>query len=97
MSHRGSHDAALRAHVALEALKGGRTMSERTSVREVHPPMIHQSNMAFLNGAAGLFERAGKAAAIAEDTVCDLHVRIEELAVAKNFFLVRPLNLWTGR
>lgn len=36
MSKCGSHDAALMAFVALEALKGERTMSELAAAYEVH-------------------------------------------------------------
>ncbi len=41
--------------------------------------MIHQWKTALLEGAAGIFERGGKAdatAEIIEDTVRDLHARI---------------------
>ena len=41
--------------------------------------MIHQWQKVLLEGAAGIFERGGKAAAateIAEDTVRDLHAKI---------------------
>ena len=91
MSKRRNHDAAFKARVALEALKGERTVSELATVYEVHPTMIHQWSeplcaigsspmaSALLEGAAGIFERGGKSAAaaeIAEDTVRDLHARI---------------------
>ena len=52
-----------------------------------------------LEGAAGIFERGGQAAAtaeIAEETVRDLHAKIGELAVA-NDFLSRKLKPWTGK
>jgi transposase len=61
--------------------------------------MIHQWKKALLEGAAGIFERGGKAAAtaeIAEGTVRDLHAKIGELAVA-NDFLARKLKPWTGK
>jgi transposase len=51
--------------------------------------MIHQWKKALLEGAAGIFERGGQAAAtaeIAEETVRDLHAKIGELAVANDFF-----------
>ena len=66
-------------------------MSELAAAYEVHPTMIHQWSeplcaigsitmaCALLEGAAGIFERGGQAAAtaeIAEDTVRDLHARI---------------------
>ncbi len=42
MSKRRNHDAACKARVALEALKGERTVSELVAGYEVHPTMIHQ-------------------------------------------------------
>jgi len=79
MSKRRNHDAAFKARVALEALKGERTVSELASAYEVHPTMIHQWRKSLVEGAAGIFERGGKAAAtagIAGDTVRDLHAKI---------------------
>jgi hypothetical protein len=111
MSKRRNHDAAFKARVALEVLKGERTVSELAIAYEVHPTMIHQWSeplcaigsrtmaSALLEGAAGIFERGGKVAAaaeIAEDTVRDLHAKIGELAVA-NDFLSRKLKPWSGK
>jgi transposase len=79
MSKRRNHDAAFKARVALEALKGERTVSELATAYEVHPTMIHQRKRSLLEGGAGIFERGGKAAAsaeIAEDTVLELHAKI---------------------
>jgi transposase-like protein len=79
MSKRRNHDAAFKARVALEALKGERTVSELAGAYEVYPTMIHQWKKALLEGAAGLFERGGQAAVtaeIAEETARDLHAKI---------------------
>ena len=99
MSKRRNHAAAFKARVALEALKGERTVSELATAYEVHPTMIHQWKKSLLEGAAGIFERGGKAVAtaeIAEDTVRDLHAKIGELAVA-NDFLAKKLKPWIGK
>ena len=98
MSKRRNHDAAFKARVALEALKGERTVSELAAAYSVHPTMIHQWKKSLLEGAAGIFERGGKAAAaeVDEDTVRDLHAKIGELAVA-NYFLARKLKPWIGK
>jgi len=111
MSKRRNHDAAFKARVALEPLKGERTVSELATAYEVHPTMIHKWSeplcamgsrtmaSALLEGAAGIFERGSKAAAtaeITEDTIRDLHAKIAELAVA-NDFLSRKLKPWSGK
>lgn len=94
MSKRRNHDAAFKARVALEAVKGERTVSELAAAYAVHPTMLHQWKKALLEGAAGIFERGGQAAAtagIAQETVRELHAKIGELAVA-NDFLSRKLK-----
>jgi len=97
MSKRRNHDPAFKARVALEALKGERTVSELSSAYGVHPTMIHQWKKALLEGAADIFERgARKAPEIDEEQVRELHAKIGELAVA-NDFLSRKLKPWTGK
>ena len=78
MSKRRNHDAAFKAGVALAALKGERTASAPAPACEVHPTMIHQWKKALLEGAAGIFERGGKAVASETDgdKVRDQHARI---------------------
>lgn len=58
MRKRRNHDAGFKARVALEAVKGERTMSELAADYGVHPTMIHQWKKALLDGAAEIFERA---------------------------------------
>jgi transposase-like protein len=97
MSKRRNHDAGFKARVALEALKGERTVSELAMAYGVHPTMVHQWKKALLEGAADLFERGGrKTAEVDDDTVRDLHAKIGELAVA-NDFLSRKLKPWIGK
>jgi transposase-like protein len=42
MSKRRNHYAAFKARVALEELKGERTVTELAAAYGVHPTMIHQ-------------------------------------------------------
>ena len=42
MSKRGNHDAAFKARVALEAVKGERIVSELAAEYGVHSTIIHQ-------------------------------------------------------
>jgi transposase len=97
MSKRRNHDAGFKARVALEAVKGERTVSELAAEYGVHPTMIHTWTKALLEGAADIFERGGrKKAEVDEETVRELHAKIGELAVA-NDFLARKLKPWTGK
>ena len=97
MSKRRNHDAGFKARVALEAVKGERTVSELAAEYGVHPTMIHQWKKALLEEASDIFERGGKKKAeIDEETVRSLHAKIGELAVA-NGFLSRTLKPWTGK
>jgi len=70
MSKRRNHDAGFKAGVALEAVKGERTVSELAAEYGVHPTMIHTWKKALLEGAADIFERGGrKKAEVDEETV----------------------------
>lgn len=60
MSKRRNHDAGFKARVALEAVKGERTVSELAAEYGVHPTMIHQWKKALLEGAPDIFERGGR-------------------------------------
>ena len=86
MSKRKNHSPEFKAKVALEALKGERTVAELSSQFGVHPTMIHSWKRALLEGASGVFERGGKKAPeIDDEQVKELHAKIGELAVANDF------------
>jgi transposase len=94
MSKRKQHHPEFKAKVALEALKGEETVTELASRFGIHPTMIHQWKRALLEGASGVFERGGKTVPeIDEATVKELHAKIGELAMAKDF-LERKLKPW---
>lgn len=97
MKKRRNRDAGFTARVALEALKGERTVSKVSTEYGWHPTMILQWKKALLDGAADIFERDGKKAPeVDEDTVRALHAKIGELAVA-NDFLSQKLKRWIGK
>jgi transposase-like protein len=62
MSKRKNHSPEFKAKVALEALKGERTVTNLASQFGVHPTMIQSWKRALLEGASGVFERGGKKA-----------------------------------
>ena len=62
---RKQHNAALKAKVALAAVKGDRTIAELASAFGVHPNQIYNWKKQLLDGATSVFEGGG---AVAEDT-----------------------------
>ena len=62
MSKRKQQAPEFKAKVALEALKGEKTVAELASGFGVHPTMIHSWKKALREGASGVLERGGKKA-----------------------------------
>ena len=60
---RKSHTAALKAQVALAAVKGDKTVSELTSLYGVHPTLIHAWKKQLLSNAEELFQSGAKTSA----------------------------------
>jgi putative transposase len=55
---RRKHSDEFKARVALEALRGVKTLSELSVAYGVHPTVIAQWKRQLLEGAAGIFSRA---------------------------------------
>jgi len=62
---RKSHTAAVKAQVALAAVKGDKTISELASLHGVHPTLIHTWKKQLLDNAEELF-RSGVKSSSAE-------------------------------
>ena len=60
---RKQHSAALKAQVALAALKGDRTVNELAGHYGVHPTLIHAWKKQLLAGAEEVFSNGARAAA----------------------------------
>lgn len=60
MSMRKRYDKEFKAKVALEALKGEKTMQELAITYSVHPNMIALWKRQLMENAAALFEKEGK-------------------------------------
>ncbi len=57
---RKTYDKAFKAKVALEAMRGEKTIQELGQIHGVHPQLITQWKKLLIDGAAEIFERPGK-------------------------------------
>jgi putative transposase len=79
---RKNHDAAFKARVALEALKGDRTMAELSSEYGVHPNQIRQWRQKLVDELPGVFsDRRQKNDKEVEEVTAELYRQIGQLKV----------------
>jgi transposase len=91
---RKSISKAFKAKVALEALKGEKTISELASQFEVHPGQINTWKKQALEGLPELFERKNSQAAKESDTSSDrLFQQIGKLQVENEWLKKKSLQL----
>lgn len=75
-------DGAFKAKVALDAIRGLKTVSELAAVHKVHPTQITLWKKQLLEGAATVFESgAVKKAAIDEPSSAELYEQIGRLKI----------------
>jgi transposase len=81
---RRNHSAAFKARVALEAIRGEKTVAEISAHHEVHPTQVTAWKRQLLENAAGIF--GGNAvAADSRERIRELHEKIGELTVERDF------------
>lgn len=80
--HRKTHSGAFKAKVALEALKGERTLNELAGQFEVHPTQVVQWKQRLAAGAADVFEGMAQRDAAEEEALRNrLYQEIGQLKV----------------
>ena len=90
IQRRKQHSPSFKAKVALEALKGDKTVSELASRFHVHPSQIQTWKRGLLEGAARVFERGnGKGQKGDEALIAQLYQQIGQLKVERDFLLDR--------
>jgi len=81
---RRNHSAAFKARVALEAIRGEKTIAEIAAHHEVHPNQVTSWRSQLLENAAATF--GGNAlAADGRERIRELHEKIGELTVERDF------------
>ena len=86
MTTRRRFTADFKAKVALEALRGDRTVQEIASRHKVHPNQVSAWKRQAVEGLGSVFSgRSGTAGASHESEVHELHAKIGQLAVERDF------------
>lgn len=87
---RKQHGAKFKAQVAMAALAGDKTLAELSSEYGVHVTMISTWKQELLKRADELFERGNKKAADPQKTIDNLHRKIGQLQVERDFLVGQP-------
>lgn len=91
MTKRRRFTDQFKAKVALEALRGDRTVQEIAAKHQVHPNQVSTWKRQAMEGLADVFARGGQASGPSEAEMKDLHAKIGRLAV-ENDFLAQGLK-----
>jgi len=92
MAKRRRFTGQFKAKVALEALRGERPVQEIAAKYGVHPNQVSTWKKQAVDGLSGMFsDKAEKTERDQEATVRDLHAKIGELTVERDF-LARGLK-----
>jgi transposase-like protein len=92
---RKQYSPAFKAKVALDAVRGEKTVSELASGYSLHPTVINNWKRQLLEGASDLFESPQKppAAASQQAQIDELYRQIGQLKVERDFLASRSAQL----
>jgi transposase len=83
---RKRYSAEFKAKVALEAIKGEATVAELATRFGIHPNMVTQWKRQAIEGIAEVFTgKAGNNGTLHEEQVKELHAKIGQLTVERDF------------
>ncbi len=92
---RRNHSPAFKARVALEALKGEKTVAEIAKQYEVHPNQVTSWKKELLDGVAVVFGGDPGESTMDREKLQELHAKISELTVERDF-LAHALGRFPG-
>jgi len=93
---RKQYSSQFKAKVALEAIRGEKTVSELASQYEVHPTMINNWKRQVLEESSSLFEKGSEPAKADESQqaqINELYRQIGQLKVERDFLASRSAQL----
>ena len=94
MSKRRRFSGELKAKIALEALRGDRTLQEIASKHQVHPNQVSTWKRQAIDGLGEVFSSGGeRRRRDHESEIRDLHAKIGELTVERDFFVSRVRSM----
>ena len=82
---RRNHSAKFKAKVALATIRADKTLVELAEQYDVHPNQIQDWRRKLLEGAEEAFDRSGRQAQEAEHKVKELHAKIGQLTMERDF------------
>jgi len=82
---RKRHSDEFKARVAIEAVRGVKTLSELSSEHGVHPTVIAHWKRQLLRGAAGIFSRPERGGRTEEEIAGPLYAEIGRLKMELDF------------
>jgi transposase-like protein len=80
---RRNHSSIFKAKVAVDAIRGDKTLAELAKVHDVHPNQVNDWKNQLLDRAASVF--GAEAAAAPTVDLRDLHAKIGQLALENDF------------
>jgi len=86
MSKRRNFSAEFKGKVALEALRGEKTVAELASKHGIHPNMVSQWKRQAVEGLADVFSgKSSRKETASEERIEKLHAKIGQLTVERDF------------
>lgn len=82
---RRNHSAKFKAKVAIATIRADKTLVELAEQYDVHPNQIQDWRRKLLDGAEEVFDRSGRQAEETEHKVKELHAKIGQLTMERDF------------
>jgi transposase len=86
MTKRRNFSDQFKAAVALEVLRGDKTVQEIAAKRQLHPTQVSIWKRQAIEGMAGFFSDNVKKAENKDGEIKELHAKIGQLAVGNDFY-----------